>query len=60
MFPSPPAFGILLNAIHCNIKSFMLVFSVAFDFAICWILCDVELCPFFAVYVFICRHNVSD
>lgn len=24
----------------------MLVFSVAFDFAICWILCDVELCPF--------------
>lgn len=24
----------------------MLVFSVAFDFAISWILCDVELCPF--------------
>lgn len=46
MFPSPPAFGILLNAIYCNIKSFVLVFSVAFDFAICWILCDVELCPF--------------
>lgn len=43
MFPSPPAFGILLNAIYCNIKSFMLVLSVAFDFAICWILCDVEL-----------------
>lgn len=46
MFPSPPTFGILLNAIYCNIKSFMLVFSVAFDFAICWILCDVEHCPF--------------
>lgn len=43
MFPSPPAFGILLNAIYCNIKSFVLVFSVALDFAKCWILCDVEL-----------------